>query len=102
MVRFGRGSSISRTTDRTEFESRTEEIFLSTNVSRPALGPTNLHLNGYQIFFHAVKRPERDAGQSPLSSAEVEGYTLRLAFLCASITFAKQFYLNFKEWWDSK
>lgn len=99
MVRLGGGSSTSRTTDRTEFEPRTEEVLLKF------LGPTNLHLNEYQIFFHAVKRPERDAGQSPLSSAQVEskwGYTLHLATLCASITFAEQFYRNFKEWWDSK
>ena len=67
-------------------------------------GQSSLHLNGYQIFFPAAKRPERDAGQAPLSSAEVESkwsYTLHLATSCASITFAEQNYLNFNEWSDS-
>ena len=39
MVRMGGDSVVGRTTERTEFEPRTEEIFSDTKVSRPALGP---------------------------------------------------------------
>jgi len=36
---MGGDSVVGRTTERTEFEPRTEEIFSGTKVSRPALGP---------------------------------------------------------------
>jgi len=100
MVRLVEGSVVGRTTERTEAETRTEEIFSGTNWGQPSL-----HLNVHQVFFIAVKLPERDVGQSPLSSGEVESkwsYTLHLATLCAPIRFARQLYLNFNEWRDSK
>ena len=63
-------------------------------------GQHSLHLNGYHIFFLALRRPKIDTGQSLLSSAEVETkwtYTAHLSTLSASITCAGQLYLTFNE-----
>jgi len=40
-------------------------------LSRPALGPTSLLYNGYQVFPGGKERPGRDADPSPPSSAVV-------------------------------
>jgi len=48
-------------------------IFLLTNESRTALGPTSLLSNMYQgLFPWRVKRPGSEAGHLPPSSAEVK------------------------------
>jgi hypothetical protein len=49
------------------------EIFLFTTVSRTALGPTQSPTQWVKGAFPlGVKRPEREAGHSPPSSAEVK------------------------------
>ena len=55
MVRLVAGSVVGRTTERTEVEPRTEEIFSGTNVSRPALGSTQLPLKRVPGFLHCRK-----------------------------------------------
>jgi hypothetical protein len=45
------------------------------SASRPALGPIQLPINGYQGSLHEVKRPGRETDNSPPSSAQVSECT---------------------------
>jgi hypothetical protein len=48
-------------------ESRWERVF--PHLARPALGPTQLPVNGYRVFPGDKERPVRDADPPPPSSA---------------------------------
>jgi hypothetical protein len=58
------------------FKSRRgQDIFLFSKPSRPALGPTQPPINGYQSSFPAVRRSWRDVDHSSPPSADVKSYT---------------------------
>jgi hypothetical protein len=48
------------------------KIFLFSTTSRPALGPTQLPIQGVSQAPAGEKRQQREAGHSPSSSAEVK------------------------------
>jgi hypothetical protein len=58
---------------RPSFDSRKEQRFLLFAAYRPALGPTQPHIQWVPVaLFLWIKRPGREADHSPSSSAEVE------------------------------
>jgi hypothetical protein len=66
-------SSVGVATRRLGFDSQQgQEIFLYSTASRPALSPTQPHIQWYRVLSAGVKRPGREGDHSPPASAEVK------------------------------